>query len=68
MARRYGDDLKKRVRLAHEKMVARHPNVPPLGDHWVADPGLRSGLLNGRLWSKAEIPECSLLLRRRSAL
>jgi len=69
--RRYGDDLKKRVRLAHEKLMARHPNVPPLGDHWVADPALRSELLQLVMdcpWTEAEILECFLSLRKRSAL
>ena len=26
----------------YEKLVARHPKVPKLGDHCVADPALRS--------------------------
>ena len=57
MARRYGDELKKRVKAAHEKLVERHPKVPRLGDHWVADPALRSELLQlvtGCPWTEAE--------------
>ena len=71
MARRYGDDLKARVKAAHAKMLARHPNVSPLGDQWVADPALRSELLQlvtDCPWTEAEILECFLSLRKRSAL
>ena len=71
MARRYGEELKRRVKAAHGKLVARHPKVPKLGDHWVADPALRSELLQLVMecpWTEAEILECFLSLRKRSAL
>jgi len=71
MARRYGAELKNRVKTAHEKPVERHPKVPKLGDHWVADPALRSELLQLVMdcpWTEAEILECFLSLRKRSAL
>ena len=71
MANRYDDKLKARVKAAHEKLVARHPGVSALGDHWVADPALRSEQLQLVMdcpWTEAEILECFLSLRKRSAL
>ena len=71
MARRYGDELKKRVKAAHKKLVERHPKVPKLGDHWVAHPALRSEMLQLVMEcprTEAEILECFLSLRKRSAL
>jgi len=60
MARRYGEEPKRRVKAAHGKLVARHPKVFKLGDHWVADPALRSELLQLVMecpWTEAEIVE-----------
>jgi len=51
--------------------MARHPRVLSFGDHWVADPALRSELLQLVMecpWTEADILECSLSLRKRSAL
>ena len=45
MARRYDEKLKARVKAAHAALVARQPEVPALGDQSVADPALRSELL-----------------------
>ena len=42
-----------------------------MGDQWVADPALRSELLQlvmGCRWAEAEILECFLSLRKRSGL
>jgi len=71
MANRYDDKLKARVKAAHAKLVARYLKVAPLGDQWVADPALRSELLQLVMacpWTEAEILECFLSLRKRSAL
>ena len=71
MPKRYGEDLKQKVRAAHDQLVRRHPTVARLGDHWVTDPALRSELIQlvtGSPWTEADILDCFLSLRKRSRL
>ena len=53
------------------KLVARHPRMSARSDPWLAAASLRSAPLRLAMdcpWTEAEILECFLSLRKRSAL